>query len=178
MSMKQSLRAAVVPLFMLACLLLGGSAGAAWPNMALQLSAIAILACAVMSAPRMQAGMPERNLVRLCYAMVGLVLVQLSPLPPAVWSTLPGRETVVQGFALLGQPLPWLPLSLSPYETMTSALWLLPPLAIIAAMLRVGGVRRRAARRAPGNQRKRLRLALVSVRDHEQWHGHRVLRQQ
>jgi hypothetical protein len=109
--------------------------------MALQLSAIAILAWAVMSAPRMQAGLPERNLVRLCYAMVGLVLVQLIPLPPAVWSTLPGRETVVQGFALLGQPLPWLPLSLSPYETMMSALWLLPPLAIIAAMLRVGAYR-------------------------------------
>ncbi len=141
MSTNQSLRAAVVPLFMLACLLLGGSTGAAWPNMALQLGAIGILAWAAMSALRMQAGLPERNLVRLCYAMVALVLVQLIPLPPAIWSMLPGREMVVRGFALLGQPLPWLPLSLTPYDTMASALWLLPPLAIIAAILRVGAYR-------------------------------------
>ena len=58
-----------------------------------------------------------------------------------MWSALPGRETVVRGYELLGQPLPWLPLSLTPYETMTSALWLLPPLAIIAAILRLGAYR-------------------------------------
>lgn len=141
MTTSHPVRAAVVPLFMLACLLLGGSTRAAWPNMALQLGAIAILAWSAMSAPRAQAGVPGRNLRRLCYAMVALVLLQLIPLPPAVWSALPGREMVVRGFGLLGQPLPWLPLSLTPYETMTSALWLLPPLAIIVAILRLGAYR-------------------------------------
>lgn len=141
MMISRPLRGAVVPLFMLACLLLGGSSRAAWPNMALQLGAIAILAWAAMSPPRAQAGLPGRNLVRMCYATVALVLLQLIPLPPALWSALPGREMVVQGFGLLGQPPPWLPLSLMPYDTLTSALWLLPPLAIIAAILRLGAYR-------------------------------------
>ncbi len=141
MTTNQPFRGAVVPLFMLACLLLGGSTRAAWPNMALQLGAIIILAWAAMASPRVQSGLPGRNLVLLCFAMLALVLLQLIPLPPAMWSALPGREMVVRGYELLGQPLPWLPLSLTPYETMTSALWLLPPLAIIAAILRLGAYR-------------------------------------
>ena len=109
--------------------------------MALQLGSIAILAWSFLSAPRAQAGAPGRNLAILCLAMLALVLLQLIPLPPSVWSKLPGRDMVVQGYALLGQPLPWLPLSLTPYDTMASALWLLPPLAILAAMLRLAAYR-------------------------------------
>ncbi len=141
MTTSHPLRGAVVPSFLLACLLLGGSTSSAWPNMALQLGAIAILAWAALAAPRAQSGLPGRNLVILCFAMVALVLLQLIPLPPAVWSALPGRGMVVQGYALLGQSLPWLPLSLAPYETMASALWLLPPLAVIAGILRLGAYR-------------------------------------
>ena len=140
MTTSHPLRGAVVPLFLLACLLLGGSTRAAWPNMALQLGAIVILAWAALATPRAQSGLPGRNWCAVC-AMVALVLLQLIPLPPAVWSALPGRDMVVRGYELLGQPLPWLPLSLAPYETMTSALWLLPPLAIIAAILRLGAYR-------------------------------------
>ena len=141
MTTSHPVRGAIVPLFLLACLLLGGSTRSAWPNMALQLAAIAILAWAALAAPRAQSGLPGRNLVLICYAMVALVLLQLIPLPAEVWSALPGRETVVRGFELRGQPLPWLPLSLTPYDTMSSALWLLPPLAIIAAILRLGANR-------------------------------------
>ena len=135
------LRGAVVPVFLLACLLLGGSTRSAWANMALQLGAIFILVWATLAAPRTQSGVPGRNLAALCLAMVALVPMQLIPLPPVVWTALPGREAVVQGYTLLGQPLPWLPWSLAPYETMTSALWLLPPLAILAAMLRLAAYR-------------------------------------
>ena len=141
MTTNNPVRAAVVPVFLVACLLLGGSTRSAWPNMALQLGAIAILAWSAMSAPRAQAGLPGRNLAYLCGAMVALVAIQLIPLPPAIWSALPGREFVVRGYGLLDQPLPWLPLSLAPYGTMTSVLWLLPPLAIIAAILRSGAYR-------------------------------------
>ncbi len=136
-----SLRDAVAPMFLFACLLLGGSTQVAWPNMVLQLTAIVILAWAGIAAPRAHAGPPGRNLVWLCYSMLALILLQIVPLPPAIWSALPGREIVVRGYALLDQPLPWLPLSLAPYETITAALWLLPPLAIIAAILRMGSYR-------------------------------------
>ncbi len=141
MTATHTLRNAVAPLFLLACLLLGGSTQVAWPNMVLQLAAIVILVWAGLGAPGAHAGLPGRNLTWLCYSMVALVLLQIIPLPPAVWSALPGREMVVRGYVLLGQPLPWLPLSLAPYETISAALWLLPPLAIIAAILRIGSYR-------------------------------------
>lgn len=141
MTTSHPLRSAIVPLFLLACLLLGGSTRSVWPNMALQLSAIAILAWVALASPRAQSGLPGRSLAYLCYATVALVLLQLIPLPPAVWRALPGRETIALGYELLGQPLPWLPLSLAPYDTMDSALWLLPPMAIISAILRLGANR-------------------------------------
>jgi len=141
MTTNTPLRSAIVPVFLIACLLLGGSTRSAWPNLAIQISAIAILASAALAAPRAKSGQPGQNLVRLCYSMVALILLQLIPLPPRLWSALPSRDSVAEGYALLGQPLPWLPLSLTPYDTMTSALWLLPPLAVIAAVLRLGAYR-------------------------------------
>lgn len=132
---------AVVPLYLLACLLLGGSTRAHWSNMALQLGAIAILALAALGRPRIQSGRPGRQVGYLVAALLALVLSQLVPLPPSVWSGLPGRAAVADGFTLLSQPLIWLPLSLAPYETMTSALWLLPPLAVLAGILLAGAYR-------------------------------------
>jgi len=68
-----------------------------------------------------------------------LVGAQLVPLPPALWTALPGRQEAVDGFALLGQPLPWMPISLAPYRTISSALWLLPAAAIFLGIIRLGG---------------------------------------
>ena len=48
----------------------------------------------------------------------------LVPLPPELWTALPGRDHVREGYALLGQPLPWMPISLAPFDTVASALWL------------------------------------------------------
>lgn len=139
--MTQSVRMAILPLYLLACLLMGGSTRAPWANMILQLGAIAILGWAALAPPRIQSGRPGRQIGYLVAALLVLVAVQLIPLPPGVWSALPGRAAVAHGFALLGQPLPWLPLSLAPYETITSALWLLPPLAVLAGILRLGAYR-------------------------------------
>lgn len=141
MTPGRTARATIVPLYLLACLILGGSTRSEWLNMVLQLGAIAILAWAALGAPRSQSGEAGRNLVRLALIMVAVVVVQLIPLPPALWNALPGRESIAHGFDLLGQPRPWLPLSLAPYETMTSALWLLPPLAMLAGILRLGAYR-------------------------------------
>lgn len=139
--MARSTRLAAVPLFLLACLLLGGSTRGAFSNMLLQLSAVAILAWAALAQPRVQSGRHGRVLAMLVGAMVTIVVVQLVPLPPDVWRALPGRAPIASGFDLLGMPHPWMPLSLAPYDTVTSALWLLPPLAILAGILRLGAYR-------------------------------------
>ncbi|MDQ3077272.1 MAG: O-antigen ligase family protein [Pseudomonadota bacterium] len=136
--MRRSLRHAAMPLFMVLCLILGGSTRAAWANMILQLLAIAIIAWAALSRPRMQLSKSASWLIWLVGLMIAIVALQLVPLPPALWRLLPGRDVVVNGYALLGQPLPWLPLSLAPAQTMSSALWLLPPVALLAGTLRLG----------------------------------------
>jgi O-antigen ligase len=58
-------------------------------------------------------------------------LIQLVPLPPAVWTALPGRELQSQSLGLLVQGDTWRPLSLFPLRTLSSFLSLLPPLVML-----------------------------------------------
>lgn len=56
-----------------------------------------------------------------------LIVVQLIPLPPALWTLLPGRALAARAFALQGLPLPWQPWSLTPDLTLQAGLWFLSP---------------------------------------------------
>lgn len=135
------LRSAVVPVYVLLCIVLGGSAQGIWQNAVLQLLAVPIIAWPLLTkspAPITAAGM---TLFAIVGAAILLTLAQLVPLPPSLWTALPGRDFVASGYSLLDQPLPWLPLSLTPYHTMATALTLLPPLAVLAAMLLAGAYR-------------------------------------
>ena len=123
------------------CIVLGGSSRGQWANMVLQLVAIAIIAWAALARRTTQVPKSADFLALLIGLMLLLIALQLLPLPPAVWTTLPGRDFVANGYALLGQPLPWLPISLAPYQSVASALWLLPPLAILVGILRLGAFR-------------------------------------
>ena len=139
--MSRLLRLGAIPSFLMLCIFLGGSTRGHWANMVLQLVAIALIAWAALI--RRPAHMPKTGymLILLTGLMLALILLQLVPLPPPVWTSLPGRDFVANGYALLGQPLPSLPVSLAPYQTISSALWLLPPLAVIAGILRLGAFR-------------------------------------
>lgn len=68
-------------------------------------------------------------------AILLLPLVQLTPLPPAVWTALPGREQLTLALDLVGQPAGWLPLSLTPDLTWRAFLALLPPAAMVLSVL-------------------------------------------
>ena len=127
----------ILPAYLLLCLLAGGSSQAIWGNALLQLLAVAILGWAMLAPDPQPASLAGRRLLQIVAAAVGLLLVQLIPLPPAVWTALPGRALVGQGFEMLGMPLPWLPISLSPVDTLTAALTLLPPLALLIGMIRL-----------------------------------------
>jgi len=60
-----------------------------------------------------------------------LPLLQLVPLPPALWSGLPGRAVTVDALGLIGHAESWRPLTLSPPETLAALLSLGPPLAVM-----------------------------------------------
>jgi O-antigen ligase len=71
---------------------------------------------------------------------VVVVALQLIPLPPSLWAH-GARAQVASGFQILGQPAPWLPLSLTPYEALPSLLYLIPPLALFCAIVRLKAYR-------------------------------------
>ena len=131
------LKEAALPAFLLLCLLLGGSSQAIWGNALLQLLALGLLAWSALTPEAPPLAADGRRLLLVVAAGLLLVLAQLVPLPPAIWASLPGRDIVGEGFRLLGMPLPWLPISQAPYDTMTTALTLLPPLALVVGMLRL-----------------------------------------
>jgi O-antigen ligase len=140
--MKHYLRLGVVPFYLVLCLLLGGASAAGfWANMALQLLAIPLIIWAVVAKPSHAISTPARQLIALLLLMLLVIALQLIPLPPSLWTALPGRQHVVAGFQMLGQPLPWLPLSLNSYGTISAALWLLPAIAVLLGMIRLGSFR-------------------------------------
>jgi O-antigen ligase len=65
--------------------------------------------------------------------LASLMMLQLIPLPPAVWLALPGREVIAKTALAMGQPQPWRPLSMSPSATLNSLGALIVPAAIIFA---------------------------------------------
>jgi O-antigen ligase len=59
----------------------------------------------------------SRPVALLLLAAIVLVLLQLVPLPPGLWSMLPGRQVLLQAATLSGQPQPWRPWSIVPDAT-------------------------------------------------------------
>ena len=107
----------------------------AWATGLLQLGAIAILAWAALSGARAKLPPGARALAWLVAGMIGLVALQLVPLPAALWQVIPGRMMVSDGLSTLGLAPGWQSLSLAPYDTISAGLALLPPLAVLAGVI-------------------------------------------
>ncbi|MFL6856755.1 MAG: O-antigen ligase family protein [Allosphingosinicella sp.] len=136
------LRLAVGPAYLLLCLLLGGaSAAGGWANLVLQILGLAIILWSVLARPATPLSAGARGGIAVLLLIFALFAVEIVPLPPALWSHLPGRAPVADGFRMLGLPLPWLPLSLEPYRTLASAFWLIPAAAVYLATVRLGAFR-------------------------------------
>jgi hypothetical protein len=128
--------------FPLACLTLTAAlafGGAARQGLAAdaipELAALALLAAALPAFGRNVAALA------LVIGIVALPCAQLIPLPPSVWSGLPGRAIVVDVISAIGAPPSWRPISLIPSATWRALLSLLPTVAIFIAVL---GLDRRA----------------------------------
>jgi O-antigen ligase len=64
-------------------------------------------------------------------AAIALVVLQLIPLPPSVWTALPGRGLLAQAAIVTGQEQPWRPLSISPGATVNALSSLIVPLVML-----------------------------------------------
>ena len=134
-------RQLVIPMYLILCLLLGGSAQGIWGNMVLQLLGVAIIAWALIEPPREPISRPACQLLWLAAAAILLVLAQLIPMPPSLWTQLGGRELIAQGYSILRMPLPALPVSLAPHRTIDALLAAIPPLAILLGVTRLKAFR-------------------------------------
>jgi O-Antigen ligase len=68
-------------------------------------------------------------------AIVLVPLIQLVPLPPVLWTLLPGHAPIAAAYAVVQRSPGWLPISVSPDATMLSALALLPPFAVLFCVM-------------------------------------------
>lgn len=77
-------------------------------------------------------------------AILLLILLHLVPLPPAIWTAIPGRELAVLAGEAVGGPQPWRPLSLVPYRGWNAFYATLVPAAamILAVQLPIEGLRK------------------------------------
>lgn len=80
-------------------------------------------------------------------AALVLVLLQLVPLPPAIWTALPGRAPLLEASAASGQVQPWRPWSIVPGATLNAASSLVVPLT---ALLLATSLRDAERARLPG----------------------------
>ena len=136
--MANRLREAAAPAFLFCCLLLGGSSQGIFANMVLRLLGIGLLAWAALAPATASASRRDRQLFSLALIALVLVGVQLVPLAPGVWESLGPRRLIADGYRVLGVASPWLPLSVSAYDSLAAILALVPALGLLAAILRLG----------------------------------------
>src|SRR3954452_3776298 len=133
-------KSVVAPLYLFACLVLGGSAQGAWQNMVLQLAGLALIGWAAMMPSEEELPRRALPLLWLTIAAIAVAALQLVPLPAASWALGP-RVRLAQDFALFGHGSPALPLSLTPYDGLTALFCLIPPLAIFCTIVRLRAYR-------------------------------------
>lgn len=66
-----------------------------------------------------------------------VMVIQLLPLPPEIWTNLPGRELYAIAAPLAGIEQPWRPISLVPYRTWNSLFAWLVPIATLLLVARL-----------------------------------------
>lgn len=109
----------------------GGGSSFALANLAVQLTAIGVLAAHRSAALAFwrESSLALRGLIAVSLA---IPILQLIPLPASVWGGLPGRELAVRALELVGGP-DWRPLSLDPLRTLLALTALITPLGVLLA---------------------------------------------
>jgi O-antigen ligase len=108
--------------------------------MVLQLAGLAIIAWAAAASQEQPASPRATPLLLFAIVSIAIVGLQLVPLPAAIWAH-GARSRIAEGFMLLGGSVPELPLSLTPSESLTTLLCLIPPLAMYCAIVRLNAYR-------------------------------------
>ncbi|MDT0575736.1 O-antigen ligase family protein [Croceicoccus sp. F390] len=124
----QNRRSLAVASLVAALVLGGGGSPAPLAGLALQLvTAVIMLVWLCLGTPP-RIATPVRVLAAIAIVLPAL---QLVPLPPWIWQSLPGRESLAGSLALVGAQENWWPISVAPMRTLAVLLALGPPLAVL-----------------------------------------------
>lgn len=122
-------------LVVLSILLGGASRDHALRLAVVELAALPLITLGASRLIRTGAWQEHRFALLIMSLIVALPLLQLIPLPPAIWSGLPGRGDLAIAQEIAGIRPGMSPLSLTPDLTWRAALALCPPLALFLAVL-------------------------------------------
>ncbi len=106
--------------FLLLCFLGGGGSRADIMSLLYLRSAAILCLGAILIIPGRIDWATIRVPLLLLGALAIWMLIQLVPLPPSLWTSLPGRQVVAEGAAVLGMDPPWRPISMAPALTLNS----------------------------------------------------------
>lgn len=103
-----------------------------------------VFACLLASLPTLylllsgtRSSVPLGWIATAALALFGLAWLQLVPLPPAVWTALPGRDLAVQALEVAGIDPGWRPIALDPGAAFASLLSCVSPLVLLTAFARL-----------------------------------------
>lgn len=130
----------------------GGTHSGFFADVLLQLMSLPLLWVATAKLTEATAIRSAKLPLLFITAVAAIPLMQLIPLPASIWARLSGRDVIANTYVLLGESLPWRPLTLSPAATWLSALAILPPATIFFATLTLSYW-----------QRRTLSVALVAI---------------
>lgn len=132
--MRLRLHSAIPSLYLFLCILLGGSAQGWWTNITIQVLGIAMMAWASVFARSERSESRPIAMYAILLMGVSFVLLQLLPLPPSVWTRLPGREAIAVGFSQLGYTYPALPISETPQQSVLTLFAAIPAISVLVAI--------------------------------------------
>jgi O-antigen ligase len=121
------------------CALLGGaSAGGFLANALLQIIGLLLIFRNFSALSEKLRANPEvyRALCALLTVLITWFVVQLIPLPPELWTQMPGRTRIAEGMSLLDSNLDWHPIALEPERSLYSIFAFIPAFATLLLVLK------------------------------------------
>lgn len=125
----------------------GASRADAAGQVVIRVVATLVLVAGILFGARPALGKRAMPIVLFLLAAVLLGLLQLVPLPPAMWEAIPGRAILENAATLSGQAQPWRPWAIVPGAALNAIESLIVPAATLYLILSMGDEERR---RLPG----------------------------
>jgi len=130
----ERVRLAILCSLLLACVLGGGASRADTLSLLFLRPWAIVCAVALLLLPQWPGLGKARTPLMFVVALAALMAVQLVPLPPAIWASLPGHAQFYEAASAAGLDQPWRPISVSPDWTLNSLVSLVVPAAALLGL--------------------------------------------